>query len=121
MRYALPLLLCLAGPAQADEIIFRCVFDWVCDPNRTCQDAGEDIRFRVNTETNEVVRIGGNELSRFTLLIGDRSVTVLEQQNSGATTTTTILTEGGFAVHSENTITGQLLTPLQYLGSCVPT
>ncbi|MDJ0993985.1 MAG: hypothetical protein QNI90_10450 [Dinoroseobacter sp.] len=120
MKLALPLLLVLAQPAQAEEFIFRCFFDWVCDPNRTCQDAGEDIRFRVNPETNAVARIGGNDLSSFTLLIGDRAVTVLEQTISGGTTTTTIMTEDGFAVHSENAITGQLLTPMQYLGTCTP-
>ncbi len=120
MKYALPLALLLAQPVQAEEFVFRCFFDWACDPNRTCQDAAQDVRFRVDPETNAVSRIGGNDLSAYSLLIGDRAVTILEQTISGGTSTTTIMTEDGFSVHSENLVTGQLLTPMQYLGTCTP-
>ena len=110
----------LALPAQAEEVIFRCYFDWVCDPNRKCQDAGEDIRFRVNLETNGVERLGGNALSKFDLLLGDRALTVLERPVSGGIATTTIMLSGGDAVHSENLIDGRVLSPMQYLGQCTP-
>ncbi|PSL19425.1 hypothetical protein [Shimia abyssi] len=105
--------------AQAEEHIFRCYFDWVCDPNTKCNHAGEDIRFKINIETNAVSRIAGNPLSDFDLIIGDRAITVLERPISGGTTTTTILTDNGDAVHSENAVDGRSLVPRQYLGNCI--
>jgi len=107
-----------ALPAQAEQVVFRCYFDWVCDPNTKCDHAGEDIRFRVDLETNSVERIGGNTLSQFELLLGDRAITVLERPISGGTATTTLMLDGGDAVHSENLITGRDLTARQYLGEC---
>ncbi len=119
-RLALIPVLALA-PAQlaAEEILFRCWFDWVCDPNTRCDHAGEDIRFRVDSETNTVSRIGGNELSAFSLILGDRALTVLETPISGGTTTTTIMIDTGNAVHSENAVSGRDLSPRQYLGECI--
>ncbi len=110
----------IAPPVQAEEVIFRCFFDWMCDPNRKCIDAGEDIRFRVDLETSTVERIGGNDLSQFDLILGDRALTILERPISGGTATTTIMVSGGDAVHSENLIDGRLLSPRQYLGQCTP-
>jgi hypothetical protein len=107
------------APALAEEITFKCYFDWVCDPNRKCQDAGEDIRFKVDVENNAVTRLGGNEMSQFSLILGDRALTILEITISGGTTTTTIKVSNGEAVHSVNGIEGNTLTPFQYLGECV--
>lgn len=107
-----------ALPAQAEQVVFRCFFDWVCDPNTKCDHAGEDIRFRVDLEANTVERIGGNPLSAFDLLLGDRAITFLERPISGGTVTTTVMIDGGDAVHSENLITGRDLTARQYLGNC---
>jgi len=104
---------------NAREIILKCYFDWVCDPNRKCQDAGENIRFRVNVAENTVSRIGGDPLSKFMLVPGDRALTILERPISGGVSTTTMmLTGGGDAVHSENAVTVRTLTPMQYLGTC---
>ncbi|MCA0873397.1 hypothetical protein LCL97_21405 [Seohaeicola saemankumensis] len=105
-------------PARAEQVVFRCFFDWVCDPNTKCDHAGEDIRFRVDLETNSVERIGGNRLSEFNLLLGDRAITVLERPVSGGTVTTTLMLDGGDAVHSENLISGRELAARQYLGEC---
>ena len=84
-----------------------------------CQDAGLDARFKVDLETNDVSRIGGNALSQFSLILGDRAITILETPISGGTATTTVKISDGEAVHSENLITGNTLTPMQYLGECV--
>lgn len=109
----------LSTPVMADEILFKCYFDWGCDPNTKCSDADLDIRFKLDTETNEVTRVGGNQLSTFSTLIGDRAVTFLEIPISGGTTTTTISTQNGLAVHSEHTIEGIDISPRQYLGECI--
>lgn len=120
IRTALTLALVMGAlPASSEELIFRCYFDWVCDPDTKCSDAAEDVRFRLNTETNAVSRIGGNQLSEFELLLGDRAITVLEKPISGGSTTTTILIDGGAAVHSENMIKGRSLAPRQFLGECI--
>lgn len=120
-RGLLMVMACAAMPslASADSFVFRCYFDWVCDPNRSCTDAGKDIRFRIDPETNAVERLGGNDLSDFSLILGDRAVTILETPISGGATTTTILNADGSAVHSENAIDGRVLAPMQYLGTCV--
>ena len=115
---ALPTMAATTPPARAEQLVVRCFFDWVCDPNRKCVDAGEDVRFRVDTEAQTVSRIGGNDLSTFELLIGDRALSVLEKPISGGTVTTTFLLDSGSAVHSENLITGRDLTPRQFLGEC---
>ena len=88
---ALALAVLFAPPVAAEEVIFRCWFDWMCDPNTRCADAAEDIRFRVDVEANTVTRLGGNALSQFDLLFGDRALTVLERPVSGGTATTTIM------------------------------
>lgn len=116
-------LICLglalsALPAQAEEIIFKCYFDWVCDPNRKCSDASLDVRFRVDVDTNSVSRIGGDQLSETEVLLGDRALTVLEKPISGGVAATTIMIGNGNAVRAENLITGRDLTPMQYLGNC---
>lgn len=120
-RLTIATLVCLLGtlPVQAEELVLKCWFDWVCDPNRKCQDAGEDIRFKVDTEANSVSRIGGNPLSRFELVLGDRALTVLERPISGGVMTTTMMLGSGTAVHSENAVTGRELTPRQFVGECV--
>ncbi|TCL09430.1 hypothetical protein BXY66_1477 [Shimia isoporae] len=110
----------MAAPVHADQFIYRCWFDWGCDPNTKCDHAGEDVRFRVETETNVVERIGGNPLSVFELVLGDRAVTILERPISGGTTTTTIMLDSGEAVHSENAVSGRDLAPRQFVGECVP-
>ena len=116
---ALLSVLITAAPAvQAEEVIFKCWFDWSCDPNRTCQDAGLDIRFRVDADTNAVSRIGGDPLIVMSLIFGDRAVTILEQPISGGLATTTVMISNGNAVRSENLVTGRDLTPMQYLGTC---
>ena len=114
------LLVMAAAPVRAEEVIFRCIFDWVCDPNRTCSDVAEDIRFRIDLEASTVERIGGNPLSAFQLLLGDRALTVLELPISGGTTSTTIMVDSGDAVHSANHIEGRILEPRQYVGRCTP-
>ncbi len=117
---ALMLGLTLApAPLAAEELLFKCYFDWVCDPNRTCTDADLDLRFKVDTETNEVERLGGNPTSTFSLLLGDRGLTMLEVPISGGASTTTVQISNGWAVHSDNGFSGADLAPKQYLGECV--
>lgn len=106
------------GPAAAEDVVFRCAFDWVCDPNTRCDHAAKDIRFRVDVAAGTVSRLGGNNLSDFELLLGDRAITVLERPVSGGAVTTTIMLADGTAVHSENLVTGRELTPMQYVGNC---
>ena len=113
-------LLALApAPGSAEEMLFRCYFDWMCDPNRTYQDAGLDIRYRLDTETNQATRIGHSGPGRIDAVIGDRAVTFVETPISGGLSTTTVLLGSGDAVHSTHAIDGVTMTPLQYLGNCV--
>jgi hypothetical protein len=118
IRLALLSLTLLATPASAESVLFKCFFDWSCDPNRKCQNAGLDVRFRVDTDTNGVTRLGGDPLVTPSMIFGDRAITILEEPISGGLATTTIMLNSGEAVRSENLITGRLLTPMQYLGSC---
>lgn len=119
---ALALVIVAGHAAQAqetqEEVVFRCFFDWSCDPNRKCQNANLDVRFRANPATNEVSRIGGDPLVELELFLGDRAITIQELPISGGMTTTTLMINSGDAVRSENVITGRELTPMQYLGSC---
>lgn len=112
------LLAVLAAPVSAEEVIVKCFFDYVCDPNRKCDNATLDLRFRLDSDTNAVERIGGNGTSEFSLILGDRAITVLEQPITGGANTTTILTETGDSVHSANRIDGRALEPRQYVGLC---
>ena len=106
--------------AQADEIIlFKCSFDWLCDPNRKCVDADLERRIKHNTDTNTAEVLRGNPLNRMAVHIGDRSVSFLEMQISGAVDVTTIKLMNGEAVHSTHAIDGITLNPMQYLGECV--
>ena len=118
MKALLLSLLLAATPAHAEQVLFICYFDWVCDPNTKCTEADADIRFRVDIDANTVERIGGNSLSQFRLLLGDRALAILEQTISGGVTTTSIMVDSGDAVHSENSIKGTTLSPRQYLGRC---
>ncbi|MDU8926912.1 hypothetical protein RXV86_05910 [Alisedimentitalea sp. MJ-SS2] len=111
----------LALPAQAEEVVIKCYFDWSCDINRKCQDADIDVRFRADAETGTVKRIGGgamSQLDELELILGDRAITILEKPISGGAATTTLMISNGDAVRSENLITGIRLTPMQYLGQC---
>ncbi len=106
-------------PAQADEVIlFKCFFDWKCDPNRKCIDADLDLRIKHNTDTNEAEVLGRSPLDQIGVHIGDRSVSFLAYQISGAVDVTTIKLMNGEAVHSTHKIDGITLTPMQYLGEC---
>ncbi|WP_068111542.1 hypothetical protein [Tropicimonas marinistellae] len=117
--FAAGLAVC-AAPALAEEVIlFKCFFDWKCDPNRACGDAALDRRIKHFTETNAVELLGGDPLSRMAVQIGDRSVSFLEMQISGAVDVTTVKITNGEAVHSTHRIDGMTLTPEQYLGECV--
>ncbi|MCI2398329.1 hypothetical protein [Aliiroseovarius subalbicans] len=108
-----------SGAAQAEEILFKCLFDGVCDPDRSkCESADLDLRFKVDTEANTVTRLGGNTTSRFSLILGDRALTMLEVPISGGTATTTVLMDGGWAVHSDNGFEGANLSPKQFFGEC---
>ncbi len=120
MTRAATLALALAAtPAAAEEILFKCFFDGVCDPDRsTCEAAELDIRFKVDTETNAVERLGGEPTSSYSLILGDRAVTLLEVPISGGTATTTIPTGGGWSVHSDNGFNGADIAPKQYFGEC---
>ena len=112
-------LLLTPAPASAEEILFKCFFDGVCDPDRmTCEASGLDVRFKVDTETNAVEQLGGEPTSAFSLILGDRALTVLEVPFSGGTVTTTIPTGGGWAVHSDNGFNGADIAPKQYFGEC---
>jgi len=108
-----------SAPAAAEKVIFKCHFDWVCDPNRACADAGLDVRFRVNLETNAVERLGGDALTGAGLILGDRAITILETPVSGGAATTTVMITDGEAARSENLVEGVTLTPMQYLGECI--
>ena len=120
LRVALTLAALLAPlPAAAEEVLFRCWFDGVCDPDRGACDAAElDLRFKVDTETNAVTRLGGTLTSAYSLILGDRSLTMLEVPISGGTATTTVEIGGGWAVHSDNGFDGAALAPKQYFGEC---
>ena len=120
MRHALTALaLAFAAPAAADEILFKCWFDGICDPDRmTCEGAGLDVRFRVDPATGAVEALGGEATSAYSLILGDRALTILEVPFSGGTTTTTIPTGGGWAVHSVNGFNGAEIAPKQYFGQC---
>ncbi len=108
-----------ASPAAAEEILFKCYFDGVCDPDRmSCGPAGLDLRFRIDTETNAVEALGGTPTSTHSLVIGDRALTIVEAPVSGGASTTTIPTTGGWAVHSVNGFDGATLAPKQYFGQC---
>lgn len=112
-------LLLAPAPLVAEEILFRCFFDGVCDPDRMkCEAAGLDIRFKVDTETNTVDRLAGEPTSAFSLILGDRALTVLEVPISGGTVTTTIPMDGGWSVHSDNGFNGAEIAPKQYFGEC---
>ena len=116
---ALALVVIAPVPVAAEEILFKCFFDGMCDPDRMkCEAAGLDVRFKVDTEINTVERLGGEPTSTFSLVLGDRALTVLEIPFSGGTTTTTIPTGGGWAVHSENGFNGADIAPKQYFGEC---
>lgn len=106
------------GPAQAGELFFKCQFDWVCDPNRSCGDAALDLRFAVDEETQAARRVGGSDTSVFSVILGDRAVTLLEVPISGGVSVTTVTTRDGAAVHSENALQGTTLEPRQYIGFC---
>ena len=106
------------SPAAAEEVLFKCYFDWVCDPNRKCIDAGLDLRFKVDVEANTVVRLGGEATSSFSLILGDRGLTMLETPISGGTATTTVQISNGWAVHSDHGFDGPDMAPMQYLGDC---
>ena len=109
----------LAAPLAAEEILFKCFFDGVCDPDRMKCEASElDVRFKVDTETNEVEQLGGEVTSAYSLILGDRALTVLEVPFSGGTVTTTIPTGGGWSVHSVNGFNGADIAPKQYFGEC---
>ena len=108
-----------ASPAQAESVIFKCVFDWSCDINRSCQDAMLDVRFRTDVETTSAERLGGDPTVALEVILGDRALTFLERPISGGAATTTVMIDNGDAVRSENLVTGRLLTPMQYLGSCM--
>lgn len=107
------------APAVAEEVFFKCHFDWDCDPNRKCTDADLNLGFHVDTETNSVSKVGGDPTSTFSLILGDRGVTILETMLSGGTATTTVSIMGGDAVHSTQPFDGMDLAPHQYLGECV--
>ncbi len=61
---------------------------------------------------------GGSPTSRYSLVIGDRALTIIETPISGGTTTTTIPIGGGWAVHSVNGFNGAIIAPKQYFGQC---
>jgi hypothetical protein len=113
------LLSALPAQAQAQDMLFRCTFDWVCDPNRKCQDAQLDIRFKLNSETNQASRIGATGPGTTNVIIGDRAATFVETPISGGVSTTTVKLSDGEAVHSSHAIDGTTLSPMQYLGNCV--
>lgn len=117
MRLALVFVL-LACPAGAAEINFNCLFDYVCDPNTKCSDAELDRRFRLDSETNEARVIGGEDLDQIEVVIGDRAVTFLERQISGAVAATTVNTTTGDAVYSHMRFDGTVMKTGQYLGQC---
>ncbi len=104
-----------ALPARAEHVALHYFFDWVRDPNTKCDHAGEDIRIRVDLETNMTQRIGANRLSEFNLFLGNRAITILERPVSGGRETTTLMLDSSDAVHSENLIPGRGLTARQYL------
>ncbi len=113
------LLAAAPAPLAADEILYRCFFDGVCDPDRSkCEGAALDIRFRVDTATGAVERLGGDATSRYSLILGDRALTMLEIPVSGGTATTTVPTGGGWSVHSDNGFNGADIAPKQYFGEC---
>ncbi|SDJ73965.1 hypothetical protein [Aliiruegeria lutimaris] len=113
----------LAGAmAQADEVIlFKCFFDWKCDPNTKCDHASLDLRIKHNTDTNEAEFLGkhGSPLDTIGVHIGDRSVSFLAYQISGAVDVTTIALMNGEATHSSHRIGGITMKPEQYVGECV--
>lgn len=112
--------LILATPVSAEMAIFRCTFDWVCDPNRKCDYANLDVRFKVDLVTEKVERIGKkNDLVELEMIFGDRAITILEKPISGGLTSTTLMINDGTAVRSENEIKGHDLAPMQYLGECI--
>ncbi|WP_299355658.1 hypothetical protein [uncultured Shimia sp.] len=109
-----------AVPAAAEGIIFKCFFDWKCDPNRKCDHDGVDIRYKVDLETEVAERIGmKSDLIELEMIFGDRAITIMEKPISGGITTTTLLIDNGDAVRSENEISGRDLAPMQYLGQCI--
>ncbi|NDR54857.1 hypothetical protein [Aliiruegeria sabulilitoris] len=113
----------LAGAAaRADEVIlFKCFFDWKCDPNTKCDHAALDLRIRHNTDSNEAEFLGnhGSPLDKIGVHIGDRSVSFLAYQISGAVDVTTIALMDGEATHSSHRIGGITMKPEQYMGECV--
>ena len=105
---------------EAEEVIlFKCLFDWKCDPNRSCEPASLDRRIKHHIETNAADIASGDPLDRVAVHIGDRSVSFLEMQISGAIDVTTIKLMNGEAVYSSHEIDGTTLTPQQYLGECI--
>ncbi len=111
--------LAFAMPAQAEEVLFKCTFDWRCDPNRKCDDAWLDLRYKVDVETSAVTRLAGDPLTEASLILGDRALTILEAPVSGGTATTTVMLTDGEAVHTDHAIEGVTLSPMIYLGECI--
>ena len=119
-KCALAASLVLASPVAAEEVIFRCYFDWMCDPNRKCSDAELDVRYKVDLETEAAERIGmKSDLVELDMIFGDRAITILEKPISGGLTSTTLMINDGAAVRSENEVKGRDLAPFQYLGQCI--
>ena len=108
--------------AQAEEVIlFKCFFDWKCDPNRKCDNASLDLRIKHDTDTNEAEILGGqgSPLDKVGVHIGDRSVSFLSYQVAGSVDVTTIALMDGEAVHTSHRMDGTTMNPEQYLGECV--
>ncbi len=107
--------------APEEVILFKCYFDWKCDPNRKCDHADLNLRIRHNTDSNEATFVGdhGSPLDRIGVHIGDRSVSFLSYQVSGAVDVTTVALMDGEAIHTSHRIKGITMTPEQYLGECI--
>lgn len=119
-QIAMVISLLFASPLAAEEIIFRCYFDWVCDPNRKCDHADMDVRYKVDLDTEAAERIGMNsDLVELEMIFGDRAITIMEKPISGGLTSTTLMINDGTAVRSENEVKGRDLAPFQYLGQCI--
>ena len=110
-------ILFYASPASAEVMQLECSFDFSCVKEGECGSSKFEMRFSLDTVTEEAFAVGSGGLSPVRFLSGYGAFSFVEELDSGAVQTTTIA-EGGRAVHSRNTVIAGMIANSQYLGKC---